>query len=491
MIIVMGVNLYSVRLLIRGLGLEQYGVLNVVAGIVGIFLAFSTSMSSTLHRFYSISLGEDIMDIKKRQKIFSSSILTYTIVGFFLILLAEFFGIWFINYKLIIDTKDITNVLWLFQLYVLSFFFTLWQAPFSAILIAHEEMKLFSILSILDSALKLCAAFALIFLSENSLLAYGMMLTVISIFVLFAYIYVVKYKFTEYKFMCLRNGGDVKEMLSFTGWTFLGTAANAGLMHGNTLIVNMFFGPIINGARAVSFQVNNALNSLVSNVVLGMKPPMIKAYAAGAYSKLNLIFYLSNKFIFISTFVLCAPIYYNIELLLSIWIGEVTSEMILFSRLIIVYNIVMNLNNPISIIVHATGKVKWYYILVECLTLSSVVMTYALYKMGYQASATYYTMICAIGMAHVVRLIILKTLYSGYSHKNYVIKFILPMLFFALSIICWIEIFMFFIQVKGFYMYLILHTFIIAWSLLAAWGIGLDNIERRMLKDEYKKLKKI
>ena len=217
-----------------------------------------------------------------------------------------------------------------------------------------------------------------------------------------------------------------KELLSFSGWSLFGSIAGVGMNQINTILVNVFFGPIVNAARAISFQFNMAVNSFSSSFLFAIRPPMIKSYAEESYSYLNKIFNLSNKFIYYGLLIVFLPIIFEMNTVLVLWLGATDRQTVLFSRLILVNALIMSLNNPISIIIQASGHVKEYHVPVETITLLCVPSTYILFKLGFDAYYSNVVMIVAAIAAHLVRLSCLKKYYKQFSYPEYVKSFIIP-----------------------------------------------------------------
>lgn len=249
----------------------------------------------------------------------------------------------------------------------------------------------------------------------------------------------------------------------------------------NTILVNIFFGPIVNTSRAIALQINSALSSFCGSFLTAINPPMVKSYAENDYYYLNKVFYLSNKFIYYSLFMLSIPICYEMDIILKLWLGVVDSDSILFSRLILLYSIIIALNNPISIIIQATGHVKEYFLSVEIFTILCVPVTYILFKMGFPAYATFITMIGSAILAHIVRLVCLKRFYPQFSYKTYLLSFMLSAI-----VISFITSFaLYFVHTciisTVFRLFIMLLSSVII-SVILVYLIGLSNNERLFLK---------
>ena len=424
MMVVMGINLYAVRLVLNALGVEDYGIYNVIAGVITMLNSVSSVLSTATQRFYSYSIGEN--KLVRLRNIFSTSIYLYALLSLMVFILGETIGLWFVNTQLIIPPERMNAANWIYQFSIFSFIVTIMQVPYSAAIIAHEDMGVFAVISGAESVFKMIAALLIFVIPLDRLIIYGAALFIISTLVLISYITVGYNKYEECRYKRSTEKTLFKELLSFSGWSLFGSVAGVGISQVNTILVNIFFGPLVNAARAISFQFNMAMSSFSGSFLMAIRPPMIKSYAEESYLYLNKIFYLSNKFIYYCLLIICLPLMFEMDTVLNLWLKTTDPQTVLFSRLILVYVIIMSLNNPISIIIQASGHVKEYHVSVETFTLLCAPATYALFKLGYPAYTTYISMISAAIASHVVRLICLKKYYKQFSYSEYIMSFLLP-----------------------------------------------------------------
>ena len=257
--------------------------------------------------------------------------------------------------------------------------------------------------------------------------------------------------------------------------------AGTGINQINTILVNIFFGPVANAARAIALQVNSAMNSFTASFLTAIKPPMIKSYAEGNYVYLDKIFYLSNKFVYYCLIMICMPLIFEMDTVLMLWLKSTDSQTILFARLVLIYALIMSLNNPISIIIQATGKIKSYSVWVEIPTLLSVPATYMFFKLGYPAYSTFVVIIVAAIIAHIIRLICLKKNYNSFDFIVYMKNFILPAIFITFIVV--LLGYLFHISILNSLVRLGVIVFIsVLFTLLFVFLLGLSADERRMLK---------
>lgn len=421
MIIVMIINLYMVRLILNALGVEDYGIYNVVAGVITMLQCITNVLSTSTQRFYSFSIGEN--NTKNLIKIFSASVNIYIIFSIITLIIGETLGLWILNTQLNIPRGRFIAAIIIYQFSIASFIFSILSVPFSAATIAHEDMNLFAIISIIDCILKLFLSISLFYISYDRLIYYGIMLFIITLFDFICYFIVGKKKYSECNYTRKIDRNLYHELLSFSGWSLFGSTASIGMNQVCTLFTNIFFGPITNASRAIAFQISSAINAFSANFLMAIRPPMIKAYAEESYLFLNKLFNISNKIIYYCMLIFLLPLMFEMKTILHLWLKIEGSETILFSRLILIYALIMALNNPISIIIQATGNVKQYHISVETFTLLCMPITYILFKLGYSAYTTFIVMIMAAILSHIVRIICLKIYYKPFNIIDY-LKFI-------------------------------------------------------------------
>lgn len=424
MMIVMFINLFAVRVVLNALGEEDYGIYNVIAGVITLLSGVTTVLASATQRFYSYSMGE--RNSGALREIFSSSVNIYLIFSLGVLVLGETIGLWFVNAKLVIPENRLFAANLIYQFSILSFICSMMQSPYFSAVIAHEEMGIFAAASLGECLLKFGSACLLTIITFDRLETYGVLILFVHIISLLFYFFIGRFRYQECHYQKVKDKYLYKDILSYSGWNLFGSLASVGMNQVNTILVNIFFGPIANAARAIALQINGAIGSFSGSFIMAIRPPMIKAYAEGDYGYLNKLFNLGNKFVFYCLVFIALPLLFEMESILTLWLKTTTSQTVLFSQLIVVYALILSLNNPISIIMQAMGKVKEYYVPVESVTLICPVITWGLFKIGFPAESTFWAMIGTITVSHIIRLWCLKKYYSGFRLKDYLISFILP-----------------------------------------------------------------
>lgn len=482
--VTMGITLYTVRLLLEILGIEDYGIYTVVAGFVSMMNFLSQSMSIAIQRFYSFELGKG--NKKELNHIFSLSVLIFLFVSGVILLFGETVGLWFVKTQLVMPPNSFDAVIWLYHFSIISFSISILRIPYISILFANEDMKLFSKINISESVLKLLAVIILPFFKFEYLFFYGLLLLIVSILSFLLNFYLTKRKYEECHYEYYYDKELFRSMASFSGWSLFGTLAGIGDNQGNNILINVFFGPVVNAAREVSFQVQNAVLAFSNSVFVAFKPQMIKSYAESNFEYMMELFYFGTKAIFFLNFLICFPLFINTEDILSLWLGKVTPDMIIFTKLSLVYAVIFALNNPITTIVQATGKIKRYFIVVESIIFLSLPLTYLLFYWGMPAEATFWVSVIVFAAAHFVRLVILKELIP-FSIREYIVKFITPVILIIVSVsICsYISVFLLdIVLITNKIARLFLQTgLVFIFVFISSYAIGLNKIERKSIND--------
>lgn len=425
MLLVMAVSLYTVRIVLKALGDEDYGIYNVVAGVVTMLSFLSQTMSSSTQRFYAYEIGR--CGWERLRDIFSISMNMYLMISVVTILVGETVGLWFINTYLVIPPERMVAANWIYQFSLASFVITMISIPYSAAVIAHEDMTVYAVISITDCFLKLGGAAIVSFITFDRLFVYGLVMMIAVCLISTFYILFGRHKYRECRYRRTKDRPLFKSLASFWGWNLFGSFAGVANNQGNNILINIFFGPMVNAARAVAFNISNAVNAFCNNFYMAMRSPLIKSYSCGDYDYMMKLFYFSNKFVYYLLLLICLPLILEMNYVLHVWLPEVTEYMVIFSRLTLIYSFVAAMHNPITTLVHATGKIKSYSIVVESVILLSLPLSYIAFKMGAGPTSTFWITISVFIVAHVIRLFMLKRLIP-FNIMEYMQKFILPAL---------------------------------------------------------------
>lgn len=426
MLVLMLINLYAVRIILRNLGDIDYGIYNAIAGLVTATSFLSGVMEYSTQRFYSFYMGKG--DAHLLKKIFSASLNINVTIALSLLVLFETIGLWFLNTHLNIPPERLEATRLAYHFSVGAFLLTIVQIPYSAAVVANEEMGTYTLISVADCLLKLSAAILIGLSSSDNLVFYAACMSISALIVFFLYALAGHIRYKECRYIRFWDRHLYLKLISFSGWMLYGSLSRIGMIQGNTLLLNVFFGPMANAAYAISIQISNALNTLSSCMITAIRPPMIKAYAEAKTDYLNSLFSASNKFIIYVLSMIGIPLILEMDTILELWLGDVSSTTVIFSRLAVVHVIVLALNNPISIIMLASGKIRQYNLPVETVTICCLPVAWLCLKLGAPESYVYYSMIAVCAVAHIVRIFCLQRYYPAFSAKAYVADFLLPAL---------------------------------------------------------------
>lgn len=423
MVITLLISLYTTRVVLKSLGIEDYGIYNVVCGFVSMFTFLSTSLSNGIQRFFNYEFGKN--GIEGAKKVFNTALLIQFILMLIVVLSCETFGLWYLNNHMIIAPERIDAAHWVFHFSMLSFALTIMQVPFSAAIMAHEKMDYFAIVTVLDSVLKLLIAFSIIYLPGDNLFVYGLLMALISVVDFLLYSIYSKLKFKEIS-LGKFDGLLLKQMLGFSGWNLFGTFSNMLREQGVNVLLNTFFGPIVNAARGVAFQVSGSLQNFVGNLTTAVRPQIVQSYAKGeitrSISLMNSISKLSTLFLVIISY----PIAIEIEYILKIWLeGNVPENTGVFMRLVLIVQIFNNLNSCLSALVHATGKLKLYQSVGSIVTLFVLPVCYLWLKLGGSATSVFVICIVFSVLMQSTALLIVKRLLT-FSILTYIKEILIP-----------------------------------------------------------------
>lgn len=430
MLVITIINLYALRILINALGDDDYGLYNAVAGIVTMFMSVCTVLSLSTQRFYSYESGRK--NDSRLNEIFSKSLNLNVLLALAIILLLETIGLWYLGHRLVVPADRLEAVHWVYQFAVFSLVCMLLQIPYMAAVMAHEDMGIYTIITTAECLLKLVVIFLIGCGGIDRMIFYGGGMFVVVFLTFLSYALVAGRRYNECRYHIQKDRTLYRELLTFSGWTFYGSAAGVVMIQGNTLLLNRFFKPFINAAFAVAVQIQNAFVQLCNSVVLAIRPAMIRSYAVQDHDGLNLLFSFSNKTLFFIVSVVGIPLIVEMPLIMDVWLVETTPEKILFARLMIGYVAVIAMQNPITIIMQASGNIRMYHLLAETVMLMCLPVSWVLFRMGMPAYTVLISMISVCIVAHMTRLYCLKRNYRYFSISDYLLKFLVPYILFTL-----------------------------------------------------------
>lgn len=432
MIIVLIVNLYTSRVILNTLGVEDFGIYNTVAGFVSLFGFFNSTLSGSVQRFYNYE-GTKNGDEGFTQ-VYVTSIIIHALLAAILLIILETLGLWYVNNIMVVPECKLGAANALFQFSVISMILIIFQIPFTGAIMAYERMDFYAVVSIIDVFLKLVVALIINKITGNALIVYGFLLLGVTATTTFLYIVYSKKNFSSLKFYFKINKPLLKSMLSFSGWNLLGTFAYMLKGQGQNMVLNYFFGPIINAARGVASQVNGAINGFAANITIAFRPQMVNSYANNDIEKARQLMFLESKVCFMMMLVLMTPVIFEMDFLLKLWLGNSIPEHTNnFTILILIDALICTLNAPCTQIAYSIGKMKWYQIITSCINLSLIPITILFMKLGYCAEYAFILTIIITIINQSACLILLNKLFP-LNLRSYLYDVLLPCVFSLIAI---------------------------------------------------------
>ena len=361
MLFLMLVSLYTSRVVLNALGVEDFGIYNVVGGVVAMFTMLSGSLSAAITRFITYELGTGNQENLK--KIFSSAVTIQIGLAVVIILLAEAGGVWFLNVKMNIPEARMIAANWVFQFSILTFAINLISVPYNASIIAHERMSAFAYISILEAIGKLAIAYLITVSPIDRLIFYALLMCVVALLIRLVYGYYCKKHFAECTYHFLWNKNLLKRMFGFAGWNFIGASSAVLRDQGGNVVINLFCGPAVNAARGIAFQVNTAVHGFVTNFMTALNPQITKSYASGDREYMMTLIFQGARLSFYMLLVLSLPILVNTHYILALWLKIVPEHTVLFVQLILLFGLSESISNPLITAMLATGKIRNYQII--------------------------------------------------------------------------------------------------------------------------------
>ena len=476
------VSLYTSRVVLQALGVEDYGIYNVVGGFVAMFSMISASLSSSVGRFLTFELGKGDMEALKR--VFSTSLSIHVVLSVIIVLLAETVGIWFLNTHMTIPKPRLYAANWVFQASVFTFVVNLWSVPFSASIVAHERMSAFAYIGILDIVLRLLIVLFVAYssLDFDRLIVYALLLVAVVCLMQMIYWRYCYWNFEECRINLHFDAQYWEAMSSFAGWNFIGCTAGLLKDQGVNVLLNMFIGPVVNAARGIAGTVNTALTSFSGNFMTALNPQITKSYAAGDYDYMFSLVERGSRFSYYILLIFALPVLFETEFILTLWLKSYPEHTVNFVRLILMVTLCDILSNTLINLQLATGKLRNYQLAVGGMLLMNFPLSYLCLNFGYPPESTLIVAFVVSVCCLLLRLIFLRTM-VGLSVKKFLRKVCMNVL--LVTFVAAIIPFLIYIQMSDsivrFFLICIVTVFC---SSFAIYFIGCTNNERLFIKNK-------
>jgi O-antigen/teichoic acid export membrane protein len=484
MIVVSLVSLFTTRIMLEKLGVENFGIYNLVGGIVGFLGMLNGSMTSATQRFLAFELGSG--NVKSYNKVFSMLLTIFIILSLVLLVIALIVGPWLIKDFIVIPDEKRALAIWVYYFSIVTFLISFISIPYMSSIIAHEKMGIYAFMSFIEVILKLVLIYTLCISSFDKLLTYSFLTMSVAIILTTSYsIYcIVKIKGCNYLFFWEKS--LFKKLISYISWNLFGSVTSILNYQGQTLILNLFFGPLVNAAKAIADKINSVVGSFSNNFFMAVRPQIIKSYASGDYTNMFKLVNRSSKFSFYLLYLITLPLIILMQKILTLWLGanQVDNNMIVFSQLMLVFSLVNVFESPITTMIQATGDIRKYEIIIGSGVLLVLPICYFLFQLGFPAYYSLIVLILIFIIAHFFRLFIAKK-QLGLSINHYLKSVFRPIILSALPT-----------SILGYYLskYCTDNIFGMFFSLLSCifstilfiYILGLNSSEKKSILDFFK-----
>lgn len=487
MALMMCINLYTSRVVLQVLGVEDYGIFYVVWGIAYILNFINSSMTATTQRFLTFELGTG--NKQRLHEIFITSVHIHFIISLFLILLSETGGVWFLTEKMVIPDERRTAAMWCFQLSIVTAVAEVMSCPYQSVIIAREKMSAFAYISILDAFLKLAIVGMLLLSGYDRLIVYAILYTCEKLLIRLVYNIYCKRHFEESSYEWFYEKDLFRRMLSFAGWSMLGNLAYVLYTQGLNMLLNVFFGPVANAAQAAASQARNAIGQFSRNFQMAINPQITKSYASEQLHEMHLLIFRGSRLTFCLLLILCLPLMVEAPMVLGLWLKEVPEGTADFLRLLLVVLIVQQMSSPLIAAIQATGHIKNFQIISGGLMILVVPVAYVVLKMGGAPWTVFATYLLISILAYITTIrIVMPQIHM--SVKDYALHVLKPCLFvLLLSLI--VPAIMMQLTDTGIWLSLLTIAITVISTGVLCYTIGLDKDIRVMIKEKiYKMIKK-
>jgi len=408
MFVIMGISLYTSRVVLNTLGVNDYGIYNIVGGIVVLFSFFKDALTNSTYRFFTFELGKkNLMGLRT---IFSMSINVHWLMAVVIFVLAETIGLWFLNHKMNFPVNRIEAINYVYQFTIVVFCLEVIRTPYNSIIIAYEKMNFYAYSSVIEAALKLIIVYILVLFDYDKLILYSSLILFVAVIIFLWYFIYCKLSFKNCNYQAVWDFSIFKKLLNYSGWSLIVNTANVGATQGINVLFNIFFGVAINAAMGIANQINAALTSFVSNFQQAFNPQIIKSYAAGDKESFMKLLFKTSRFSYFLLFVISFPVILNTDFILKIWLINPPEYAALFFQLMLFYSLIDSFSAPLWIAVHATGKLKTHQLLMSSIIVLNIPLAYITLSGGLSPVYVLAIKVILNGVCAVVRIIYMRTL---------------------------------------------------------------------------------
>lgn len=485
MILTLLIGLYTSRVLLEALGVQDYGIYNVVGGFVALFSVVSGALTGAISRFITFQLGKG--DAQELRHTFNNAIVVLIGISIVVLFFGETIGLWLFYNKLVIPPERIDASFWVFQFAIITFIINLLSTPFNACIIAHERMDAFAYISIIEVIAKLLICFAVLHSPIDKLIFFSLLLCLVGVIVFAIYATYCKRHFIECNGKPEFHYTITKKMFSFASWNIIGSAGWILRSQGGTILLNLFGGPIVNAANAIAMSLSSAVSNFSNCFTNAFTPQITKSYASGNFDDLNKLIIYGPKISFFMLYIIALPVILNTGFILHLWLGNVPDHSVSFVRLILLMSLFEIVSVPLHFVKNATGNIRNYQIIVGSIQILAVPLAYLLLKLGFNVEWLYVAYIITSIVCLFARLYLVRRDIPNWSVYKFITKVCLNVG--AVAVIAAIIPFLIHMNISDGWIHLLITT---ATSLLstalAVYLIGFNKTERAILIGKLKTL---
>lgn len=479
MIVSMAISLYTSRVVLNVLGVVDFGIYNIIGGIVVIFSFISSSLNSGTQRYLNIAMGKG--DASLTRNVFSNSLIIYIVLALAIGIFAEIFGLWLIQSKLNIPLQRLDTAIFVFHFSVVTFCLNILRTPYNAAIIANERMSFYAYGTLVESGLKLLIVWLLLVFTYDKLKLYSIMICLVTCIIFFWYIWYCRKHFPLYRFNCKIDKNLIKEMSSFSGWNMFGGIADIGFSQGTNMILNIFHGVTLNAALGLANQVKTAIWSFVANLQIAANPQIVKSYAEGDMRHFTELIYSTSKYSYFLLLLISIPFLCNLDYVLYLWLVDVPAHTPTFLALTIILGLSETLHGPLWTGMQANGDLKQYQIVMSALLLLNLPFIYLVLYCSYPPEAVIVVQIILKVIVLIARLIYAKKR-CNISLRVYTQMVIFPILLVTIVTVPIIYILAYRME-EGLFKLLCISMLSIIITTTAIYFCGINTKERQIVKD--------
>jgi len=480
MIVLLVVGLYTSRVTLIALGISDYGIFNVVGGIVTMFVFINYAMINSTQRYITYELGRN--DSKRLSLIFSTSMNIHAVIALVIILLSETIGLWFLYNKMVIPPDRMNAAFWVFQFSIISCFVNIMSVPYNALIIAHEKMAAFAYISLLDAGFKLGIVYLLLISNWDRLILYGFLLLMVTTIDMMIYIRYCRLKFPESEYHYIIDKPVMIEMTKFASWNLLGNLSYVCYTQGLNLLLNVFFNPIVNAARGIAVQIQTVVSNFSYNIENAIKPQITKSYSQDDLSRMHTLIFVSARMSFFALLLVSFPILLETKQILDLWLAEVPDHTVNFVRLTILLLLIDSLANPLLTAAQATGDMKNYQMTVSLLCFLILPLSYLALLIWSVPEIVFVVNIIISLIVQIVKLLIVgkqvRLSISVYCKHVFVRAFV------VLGMACALTIPFLYLLDETLFRLIALVLFSCTVVIGLVWAIGINTSEREVLRQK-------